>query len=332
MSSLPTSEVTRWEETFGIVSNHLRDAFTRSFPFKHDGEVSPTILGLRDAFYAFPVPTDVVLVDTGKVEAGKPRIFLPSEKEGPVWTRIAHHVGDTLGPRITFHGARALVDFDNWSSLLVQHFAFRDDDGSLESVRNLTSTGFWDEETLDIIDLIPFDIRERPEVYARHLTESLFMNNQQMLIRKFKKEIDYNTAYSLVRDPILSLAEWTRIDSTTALFVKLADGNPPTLEERQEAICDIQLIAKVPSDVKVTFRRAKDAYIFGYFRYDFFTLAVHYAALAIEAAIRARWTASLRENVTLTCGAKKERHAVPLSYENTQFLCKRKMELREDLS
>jgi hypothetical protein len=53
----------------------------------------------------------------------------------------------------------------------------------------------------------------------------------------------------------------------------------------------------------VTFRRAKDAYILGYFRYDFFTVAVHYAALAREAAVKARWSASLPQKVGITCGS-----------------------------
>jgi len=53
-----------WDDTFGVVSSHVRDVFHRSFPpFKDDGDVSPTIVALRDAFYAFPVPTDVLLIE-----------------------------------------------------------------------------------------------------------------------------------------------------------------------------------------------------------------------------------------------------------------------------
>jgi hypothetical protein len=62
--------------------------------------------------------------------------------------------------------------------------------------------------------------------YARHFAESLFMNNQEMPISKFKREIDFNSVYALQTDPILSLEDWTRIDPTTALFVNLLDGKP----------------------------------------------------------------------------------------------------------
>jgi len=52
------------------------------------------------------------------------------------------------------------------------------------------------------------------------------MNNQEMPISKFKREIDFNSVYALQTDPILSLEDWTRIDPTTALFVNLLDGKP----------------------------------------------------------------------------------------------------------
>ena len=323
MSGNLSTETRTWDETLSVVASRVRETFQRSFPFTDDGEVSPNIVALRDAFYAFPVPTDVLLIDSRRVQPVEPRIFLETrQEEGPIWTLIAHHVGESVERGTTFHGTRALEELDAYCPLLREHFAFRDDDGSLELIRNLKCTGFWDGESFDIIDFIPFDVRERPEVYARHFAGSLFMNNQEMLIRRFKKEIDYNAVYGLQRDPILSLENWTQIDSTTALFVKLSDGKPPTFEERQEAVSDIQLIPKVPSDVQTTFRRAKDAYVFGYLRYDFYTVAVHYAALAIEGAIKARWTASLPQSVVLSCGVKTKDMSFP-SHSKIFDLCVR---------
>jgi hypothetical protein len=75
------------------------------------------------------------------------------------------------------------------------------------------------------------------------------------------------------------LEDWTKIDQTTAMFVKLSDGKPPTFQERQEAVCDSRLIPKVPRDIQLTFQRAKDIYVAGYFRYDFYTVAVHQQAV-----------------------------------------------------
>lgn len=141
--------------------------------------------------------------------------------------------------------------------------------------------------------------------YGRFLANNLFMSHTEGLIRRFKKEHDFNALYGLMESPVLPLEEWTKIDPTTAHFVKMSDGKPPTIEERQKSVCGIQLIPKVPADIHLTFRRAKDAYILGYFRYDFFTVAVHYAALALEAAVKARWSASLAQKVAITCGSDK---------------------------
>jgi hypothetical protein len=52
---MDSREVTMWEETLATITGYLRDAFHISFPFKDDGDVSPKILALRDALYAFPV-------------------------------------------------------------------------------------------------------------------------------------------------------------------------------------------------------------------------------------------------------------------------------------
>ena len=253
----------------------------------------------------------------------EPRLYLDTKnEEGPIWTLIAHHVGEAPGRGITFHGTRPLAELDTYCSLLKERFAFRDDDGSLEIIRNLKSTGFRDHQSLDIVDFIPFDIRERPETYARCFGESLLMDDSEMLIPRFRKEIDYNAVYGLQTDPILSLEGSTKIDPTTAMFVNLSDGKPPTFQERQKDVCNIQLIPKVSQDVQSTFRRAKDAYVFGYFRYDFYTVAVHYAALAIEAAIKARWTLSLRQKVTLSCGRKANDMAFP-SHTKILHFCKK---------
>jgi len=50
-----------WKNTLSLVAEHLRKAFQSSHPFKDDGEVSPSIVALRDAFHTFPVSADVLL-------------------------------------------------------------------------------------------------------------------------------------------------------------------------------------------------------------------------------------------------------------------------------
>ena len=308
MAGESLTDVSKWEEALSVAAGCLRREFHRCHAFEDEGDVSPNIIALRDALFAFPVPTDVLLIDAGAARAAPhPRIFLETESaEGPIWTLIAHHVADSSsGKRVIFHGTRPLADLDSYFALLAERFGL-DEESDRESIRNLTFTGYWTWDSSEIVDFVPFDIRERATDYGNYLAENLLTFQGDGLIRRFKKEIDFNALYGLEKDPILPLEEWTKIDPTTACFVKLDNGKPPTIEERQVAVCDIQLIPRVPEHVRLTFRRAKDAYIFGYFRYDFFTVAVHYASLALEAAVKARWTASLPQAVTLSCGHKRK--------------------------
>ena len=301
----------KWQETLSVVADRLRDEFHRSHPFKNDGDVSPTIVALRDAFHAFPVAADVLLIDAGSAQP-LPHYatgFMGADAlAGPIWTLIAHHFAEPLRKGLRFHGTRALADLASYVSLLSEGFGL-DDESSWESIRNLRFSGCWTWDCSEMVDFVPFDIRKRPHDYARYLSHNLFSLRTDGLVRRFKKETDFSALYGLAKDSILPLEEWTNIDPTTAMFVKVADGQPLSIEERQQAVCDLQLIPKVPEDVRVTFRRAKDAYILGYFRYDFFTVAVHYASLALEAAIKARWSASLPQKVGVSCeGDKVEMH------------------------
>lgn len=297
------AELEHWQKTLALVAESLREEFHRSHPFKNDGDVSPSIVALRDAFHTFPVSADVLLIHAGsKQSVGHyaSTVMGANFSSGPVWTLIAHHLGDISRKEVIFHGTRPLDDLDGYLPLLAESFGL-DDDSYRDSIGSLQFSGCWTWDSGEIVDFVPYDIRKFPTEYGKYLAQNLFMSHANGLISRFKKELDFNALYNLRTDPILPLEEWTKIDSITAGFVKLQDSKPLTFEERQADICNIQLIPKVPNDVQITFHRAKDAYVCGYFRYDFFTVAVHYASLALEAAVKARWSASLPKKVTITC-------------------------------
>ena len=121
-------------------------------------------------------------------------------------------------------------------------------------------------------------------------------------VRKFRKdEIDWNSEYDLKNDPILPISEIIKRDPTMDAFVGLR-----TIENVQGAISDIQLIPVVPEQVKRVFDRAKELFIFGYFRYNFFTISNHYAFLALESAIMNRYVQSLGDKPLLTDKKRKD--------------------------
>lgn len=317
-----TTEIGQWEEALAKVVAFMRDEFKRRHPFDDDGDVSPDIVALRDAFRTFPVATDVLLIDAGEVRtAGHyANIFMGPERfTGPIWTLIAQHMSDTSTKEIKFHGVIALAGLEKYLVLLSDNFGL--DDRYLTSIMNLSFSGCWTMDCSELVDFVPFDIRQHPEYFARYLSHLLLTGRAEGLIERFKKEIDYNELYGLHRDAILPLEELIKIDDRTACFVKLYGGQVPTIEERQGDVADIQLIPNVPADVRETFQRAKDAYIFGYFRYEFFTISVHYASLALEAAVKARWSAGLQSKVSISCGEDKSELHFP-SHTRILNLCR----------
>lgn len=318
------SDLEEWQKTLSVVAERLQEEFHRSHAFANDGDVSPSLVALRDAFYAFPVSSDVILIDAGsKQSVGHYASIVMGANFslGPVWTLIAHHLGDTSRKQVVFHGTRSLGDLDSYLPLLAESFGL-DDDNYRDSIGSLQFSGCWTWDSTEIVDFVPYDVRKFPAEYGKYLAQNLFMSHTDGLISRFKKELHFNALYNLGTDPILPLEEWTKMDSITAAFVKLEDSQPLSFEERQAHVINIQLIPKVPSDVQVAFRRAKDAYVCGYFRYDFFTVAVHYASLALEAAVKARWSASLPKKVTITCGSDRVEMHFP-SHTRILDLCVR---------
>ena len=74
-----------------------------------------------------------------------------------------------------------------------------------------------------------------------------------------------------------------------------------TLESLAQKVTEAVLIPPVPEEIQSVFQTARKAARFGYYYYPFFTVAIHYAALALESAILARYNAELAkpDKVTL---------------------------------
>jgi len=81
-------------------------------------------------------------------------------------------------------------------------------------------------------------------------------------------------------------------DKVFDAFVKIDEGGKSKsieLEDLQQHLSTIVLSSKIPEEIKRVFNGAKDSYLFGYFRYYFFTISNHYALLSLESALRNRY-------------------------------------------
>lgn len=175
------------------------------------------------------------------------------------------------------------------------------------------------------IQFAPFDILKRPDEFALSLINIFLTFEADRLITLFKKEmeIDFKTLYHLKRDTILPFSKVVSKDEITASFVKIENGQSYalTLEDFQNHVAGIQLIPTVPEDVRRIFNCAKDLYIFGYFKYHFFTVSNHYAFLALESAIKNKYNEWLGNKAILI---NKKGESIEIStptYRKIQEFC-----------
>lgn len=164
--------------------------------------------------------------------------------------------------------------------------------------------GVWESDDVWYLYFIKGDIIEEPNIFFKEWEKMvIFHRDVPILSDKFRRDRfeNFNQIYGLESDPILSIDELIKPDSNREIFNY-------DIKNLQERISHIQLIPTVPKEIKTVFRRAKELFLFGYFRYDFFTISEHYAFLGLEAAMKTCFVKSLGENVVLTDKKNKEIH------------------------
>lgn len=162
--------------------------------------------------------------------------------------------------------------------------------------KNFQITGMWEPDETWYLQFIQDDIVKNPNALYDSLARNFFMlRDFPVISEKFSRPFhyDYTKIYNLKPDPILLSDEFVKADSRSNIFNL-------TLEQLQKRVANVQLIPSVPDEIKTVFQRAKQLFVFGYFRYEFFTIAQHYAYLALESAMKTRYVKSLGEKATLS--------------------------------
>ena len=297
-----------WDEFFDKVFNALKVKFKEIYPFKKDGEVSPDIVALKDAIFKLPCPVKVLELRFDEAKFA--------------------HVKDGLGILIRYDLSRigekqiedyGVIDVENRDairSVLIDKFWFPENTVT-DFISRFKTTGIWEPELDYYIHFTQYDIRRYFDKYIFELVQIFLYHIETQLIKKFKREIDFNSLYNLEEDKVLPWEVFTTRDPVLdTLFRK------PTIEDLQEDISTIQLIPTVPDDVKKIFKVAKDLYVFGYFRWYFFTVSNHYAYLAIESAVKHKYNQWLGEKAVLTCKMCNLSHEMTKpSYERISNFC-----------
>lgn len=130
-------------------------------------------------------------------------------------------------------------------------------------------------------------------------------------------EFDFTPAYHLQPDPLRAAPDPRTPDPLIAAFVSLDERGVVslTLDELQQRAASLLLIPPIPEHVRRVFDRARHLYVFAYAWYEFFTMAQHQASLAVESAVKHRYTLALGETVTLRTATGAEMSLTSPDYE-----------------
>ncbi len=223
---------------------------------------------------------------------------LQTEKRG-VWTLVKYGWSLNTQPQIRFRGEARVSRLNRGHPTLKNTF-------------NLSNEQFLDFKRLKLISWgerfnfsDPFQVswwvifypyhllgQNWPERYLRETYKELIKGSPPTPETAPIERLNFQTLYQI--KPELQ-TDGLKADPAMQLFPGL---NPEDLAAKAvEAI----LIPPVPEEIKQVFQTAKKAVQFGYYYYPFFTVAIHYSALALESSIVQRYNVELTkpEKVTL---------------------------------
>jgi hypothetical protein len=286
MSSSPQTALD-WEPFFRSVADHLKVLASKRWPLEPDGSGSDVYVSMHRLFNAFPLPVDVLLLDTTGIET--------NIKAGNLAAVIRYDFSRLNTLSVRFHGVVPLADLASHAEVVGSLLEL--DEGNFESLRELRlrSVQFFPY----YVDILPYDPRLDPDRYAIEL--SAFFDPHGEFWELFSARRDFNAEYHLMPDPVLDESDLLRVDEINGGF--FSRDRATAILDIQEAIDHIQLIRQVPEHPRRVFDWAKRLYIFGLFEYGFFSVSCHYAYLAVESAVYNRWNAALPSPTNLQHGS-----------------------------
>lgn len=281
-----SQDMSEWEAIFSKAFDFVKKDITQYHSHDDLEEMTPNERALVLGINKLPLPVEIMDVEVNSQEnphlkdniCQLIRYNLPKIGENQVkYCGKVHATKDAIYDAMIEHFGISSKRALSITEILIKKFeytGFSIDDGSY-------------------IQFTRYDIRNNMEEFLQDLRSLFYHSFNDYIINRFKteKETDFNILYQLKNDPILSSNEFLKPDSRSEHV---------TLEYLQSIISDIQLIPEVPEPVRIEFQRAKDLFIFSYFRYEFFTLSSRSALFALEVAMKERYLQSLKGKAVIT--------------------------------
>jgi hypothetical protein len=283
-----SEKVREWSDFFNSFFDEVKRVVPAQYSLEEDGSGPPEILVVREVVTNFPCPLRIAEI---KIDLKKHR-----EIEDDLCQIIRYDFSklEMAGGTVEYYGIFDEED-PKLRELLEKKF---DLSFPFEEFKEFRTIAWFDDKIESYVQFTLYNIKKDIKRFISDFLTGPFNDLVARMRRSFNRKVYWNSKFNLKPDPILSTSEITRMDPTLRGFLPFSKG--AGIEELQKDICDIVLIPSVPDPVKGVFRRAKDLFIFGFFRYRFFTISFHYSYLALESAIRHKYYQSLGEKALLS--------------------------------
>lgn len=290
-----------WEALLRQTLELAKQRLQKDYRLEDDGSGPPNFVAMRALIDKLPCPVNVVELRFDRSRHPHlqddvcPLLIYDLSKLG-TWT-------------VEWLGVFDAYDRTTLYRVLVQERGIRAAEHFIERFQldAMTTWSLAPETSPMSLQFLFYDPRRDPDQFAWDLTGHL--RHWLDWLRPPKPQTtDYVALYNLQPEPVLPVDELLKADPRTPAFVEWKGDaiRPLSLEILQERVSRLVLIPPVPEPIHTIFKRAKDLYIFAFFRYEFFTVAEHLAALALEAAIKRRYCQTLGSTVTLQTDAGEQ--------------------------
>jgi len=291
-----------YDEIVRTVFERVRKRLDDTWPMEKDGSGPPERLVMKDAMKRLEAQISIVCLRVDKTkhpEYGddfRCVLIYDFSKPGPTQVKFLGEANED-DATVLKH-----VLAEQWSPQFAEHY-FQD----LRADAHIS--GIMETDGVKkILQSLPFDLRKRPMDFEFDTYRQL-MGWLQATVETPDPLAEYAKRYDSVPIEVPPEEALKNPDPRMQNFVRWRDGKPCplTVGDLAEDVARVFLIPPVPEEVGKTFQRAKDLFVYGYFRYDFFTVAVLFAYMALETALRYRWCRSISGKVSATLPRGKMR-------------------------
>lgn len=282
-----SSEIFDWFAFFKEVFEDSKEKLREHYKLEADGSGPPCLVSYNKAVESLPCGVKVLEFKINE------KRFKKIEDDIIQWIQFDLSILRKL--EVEYLGSVKLSNATRILEILITKFGFSKSYAEtlfgdyLREGRTLRAAA--DTDKLFYLIITTNDIKEQKSEFIKEFILDFTFSLGDIIVRQLGLPLERYLKYKLPPERVLPFEELIKRDSP----------NYPTtsIERLQEQISEIHLVDTVPEHVTRTFKNAKELFKFGYFRYNFFTISRHYACLALEAAVKHKYSQCLPKHVEL---------------------------------